>query len=77
VTDRTRARLDALRDRGCAVIGPLREAPEDRPTDWLCVVVLPDGEEMKGRGSSDEEAAVAAASRAEGAPQLDALEPKD
>jgi hypothetical protein len=77
VTDETRARLEALRDRGCAVVGPLREAPDEGGLRWYCVVVLPDGEEMKGRGATDDEAAIAAASRAEGSPQLDLLEPKD
>jgi hypothetical protein len=65
-------RLDALRARGCTVVGPEVEdhAPEGRhgeSVDWLCVVFLPGGEEMKGRGLSSEEAAAAAASRAEAA----------
>jgi len=76
VTLATRARLDALVARGCAVVGPLRLAPEAGESVWECVVVLPDAEEMKGRGATDEEAAVAAAARAEGAPQLDLIEPK-
>jgi hypothetical protein len=68
----TRRRLDALRARGCGVVGPRIEghAAEGRhgeSVDWLCVVVLTDGEEMKGRGLSSEQAAVAAASRAEAA----------
>ena len=65
-------RLDALRARGCRVVGPELEdhAAEGRhgeSVDWLCVVVLADGEEMKGRGLSADEAAAAAASRAEAA----------
>src|ERR1700741_4801527 len=70
VTKGTRARLDALVARGCAVVGPLREVTEEGEVDWYGVVVLPDGEEMKGRGATDEEAAIAAASRAEGSPLL-------
>jgi hypothetical protein len=77
LTAATRARLDALTARGCAVVGPLELAPEHGERLWECVVVLPDAEEMKGRGRTDEDAAVAAATRAEGAPQLDLLEPKD
>ena len=68
----TRRRLEAVRTRGCAVVGPEVEehAAEGRhgeSVDWLCVVVLSDGEEMKGRGLSAEEAAAAALSRAEAA----------
>ena len=68
----TGRRLAALRAKGCGVVGPeiedhAAEGHHGESVDWLCVVVLPDGEEMKGRGLSSEEAAAAAASRAEAA----------
>jgi hypothetical protein len=68
----TARRLDALRAKGCTVVGPeledlAAEGGHGESVDWLCVVVLPGGEEMKGRGLSAEEAAAAAASRADAA----------
>src|SRR5262245_79738 len=78
----TRRRLEALEARDCVIDGPRIE--EDAATatrgdavHWLCDITLPDGEVMKGRGATAEEAAVAAAARAEGSPQLDLIEPKD
>jgi Raf kinase inhibitor-like YbhB/YbcL family protein len=78
----TRRRLEALAARGCQIRGPQVEADPVAPgrgeaVHWFCDVVLPDGEEMKGRGATAEEAAVAAVTRAESAPQLDLIEPKD
>ena len=78
LSDGTAARLEAYRARGCEVIGPEVEAhpaegAHGEAADWICVIVLPDGEEMKGRGLSAEEAAVASLARADGAPQLGML----
>jgi hypothetical protein len=76
------ARIRELRERGCRVSEP---AVEDTPAEghhgesvrWLVTVTLPDGEILKGRGLTPEEATQAAISRAEGAPQLDEIRPKD
>ena len=62
LSDGTAARLEAYRARGCEVIGPEVEAhpaegAHGEAADWICVIVLPDGEEMKGRGLSAEEEA--------------------
>ncbi len=67
-----RARVEALVRRGCRVEGPRIETipaggPHGEAVNWEMVVVLPDGEPMKGRGIEP----------AEAAPQLDILRPKD
>jgi hypothetical protein len=77
-----RARVEALVRRGCRVEGPRiepipAEGRHGEAVDWEMVVVLPDGEPMKGRGIEPAEAAEAALARAEAAPQLDILRPKD
>ena len=77
-----RARIDALEKRGCRVEGPVietirAEGSHGEAVDWEVVVVLPDGELMKGRDIDPAQAADAALSRAEAAPQLEILRPDD
>jgi hypothetical protein len=74
----TARRLLVLEERGCVVHPPAHAPAEHAPgVDWECTVILPDGEEMTGRGRSPEEAAAAAAARTEAAPQLRLLRPGD
>jgi hypothetical protein len=77
-----RARAEALVKRGCRIEGPVvetipAEGGHGEEVDWEMVVVLPDGELMKGRGLEPAEAAEAALGRAEAAPQLGILRPRD
>jgi hypothetical protein len=77
-----RARIEALARRGCRIEGPRietipAEGHHGEAVDWEMVVVLPDGELMKGRGVRPAEAAEAALARAEAAPQLAMLRPQD
>ena len=77
-----RARAEALVKRGCRIEGPVietiaAEGGHGEEVDWEMVVVLPDGELMKGRGLEPAEAAEAALARAEAAPQLGILRPRD
>lgn len=76
-----RARVEALVRRGCRVEGPRieripAEGRHGEAVDWEMVVVLPDGEPMKGRGIEPAQAAEAALARAEAAPQLGILRPE-
>ena len=77
-----RARAEALVRRGCRIEGPRietipAEGAHGEGVDWEMVVVLPDGELMKGRGIEPALAAEAALARAEAAPQLGILRPRD
>ena len=68
--------------RGCRIEGPRIETipaagGHGEGVDWEMVVVLPDGELMKGRGIEQAQAAEAALARAEAAPQLRILRPRD
>ena len=77
-----RARAEALVRRGCRIEGPRietipAEGGHGEGVDWEMVVVLPDGELMKGRGIEPAQAAEAALGRAEAAPQLAILRPRD
>jgi hypothetical protein len=77
-----RARAEALVQRGCRIEGPMietvpAEGRHGEAVDWEMVVVLPDGELMKGRGIEPAQAAEAALARAEAAPQLAILRPRD
>ena len=56
-----RARLDVLRDLGCAVEGP--RGLDDGT--FACVVILPTREAIEGEGPDPDAAALAAAERAE------------
>lgn len=77
ITDDTRRRLEALEERGRVVRPPAHAAAEHPPgQEWQSTVILSDGGEMTGRGASEEEAALAAAARAEGASQLGLLRPE-
>ena len=72
---------DPLVRRGCRVEGPRieripAEGRHGEAVDWEMVVVLPDGEPMKGRGIEPAQAAEAALARAEAAPQLGILRPE-
>lgn len=60
LSESTRARLEELRRRGCDV-----GDPERAEGGWSCLIRVPGGRDASGQGSEAEQAAMAAAERAE------------
>ena len=60
LSEATRARLEALRRRGCEV-----GDPSEGEGGWTCAIRLPSGGQAAGGGAGAEQAALAAADEAE------------